>query len=217
MPIIDNSETDVDLIQSRSIASRGQATLCVELGIVNQQRFISGAVAANTGGGGGAVAGAGVLNALTGGTSSGGAGCPTLSQFIRVRSDLNRPIPTLVKYVETGMYLWSPISHEFEQVIYTEDIEADIWEVRSSTIYAEGSDSHKIITVSNAKGLALKHCKVGLHVPSDDGETVLDNLRFLGRDTVRMIETMGPTHIYCAGSSSDKMFWWHNLKRPGDD
>lgn len=217
----DNQDTDVDILQTRATASRGQATLCTELGITNQQVFNSGSIAANTGGGGASVSGSGVLNSLTGGTTGGGGQCPEINQFIRVRSDLNTAIPTLVRFIEVGMYLWSPISQAFEKVVYAQDVESDLWEVSDGRVSAVGSPSHPIISFENEKGVPFKDCKEGLGVPAmygaEEHSSTIKEARYIGKGIVKKIETEGPTHVYCSGSGPLLMFWFHNLKPAPDE
>jgi hypothetical protein len=68
----DNSESNPDILESRYRSKRNQTNLNIELGLVQKQSFNSGSNAANSGGGGGAVSGTGVLTTITGGTSPGG-------------------------------------------------------------------------------------------------------------------------------------------------
>lgn len=212
---LNNVDLDTDILTTRYRAKRSQSTLNIEIGIMTDTSgLLSGS---QTGGGGGNVGGAGEVATVTGGTSPGGASCPEIHQFVLIRSDKNTPISTLAASVETGLYLWSPINHSFEKVIYAETKAADIWLVSDGEIEAQGSNTHPLIhNVNDNVGTPLQSCETGMAalgvINTQVHQCEVQELYFAGKGLVRHLETEGPTHIYCAGSKPDKMFAFHNLK-----
>lgn len=175
--------------------------------------------AAATGTIGAALAGIGQAGTASQEEGGGGVPCPEISQFALVRSDINTPIPTLVQYIEKGMYLWNRVSGAFEKIIRADVVEnIDLWAAQKSTEQiGVGSYAHPIIrSLQDTTGLALSKCKerslcIGL-VDLISHNWSLNIVDLKRKGTVKHLETAGPGHIYAAGSQPDKMLLWHNLK-----
>lgn len=216
--IRDNLDTDTDILNTRYRAGRGQSTLNIELGLVTDDSGMASGV--QTGGGGGSVGGAGEVTNLTGGTSTGGASCPEINQYVLVRSDINTPIPTPVWGVQQGMYLWNPVAQTFEKVIVAQVVNVDEWwHITDGRIFASGSSSHPLIhTAEDNVGTPISKCEAGMEALTSNGlPTHITRVWKHGGGQVKHLETAGPGHIYCAGTTPNSMFVFHNLKPAPDE
>lgn len=209
----DNQDTSVDLIQARQKLGRSQATLNIELGLTTSNASINSSGGTVSGG----VVGGTLAPEAGGGSGGGGIGCPTLRQFVLVQGTTGTAIPTLVKYVEVGMFLWNPMLHTFEEIIVAKIIEnTDLWKISDGVINAVGSASHPLIhNINDNVGTPLSKCEIGVAALVLDGglrQSTLTKLEFCGKGEVKRLETAGPSHIYAAGNKPEQMFVFHNAK-----
>lgn len=214
----ENSDTSVDLTESRYRAKRSQTTLNIELGIVTKTSY-SGGQGANSSVTG-AVSGSPVIVENTGGGGGSGIPCPELSQWVLVQNDDGIKSMQVVS-VRIGFYLWNPISSEFELITNDEIVDSPLIEVTDGWIAAVGSPSHPLIrNLKDTDGLALEEVKKGESaiacVSGQLKPTSITSTRDAGKGKVRRFETAGPGHIYAAGSTREEMFVFHNTKQNGN-
>ncbi len=145
--------------------------------------------------------------------------CPEINQWVRVRDDLVW-VPKQVKDLTLDDWLWNPFTQEFEQLVCADIIENSvIWGVHTTNgIHSYGSPSHPLMEGTwDNKGTALEKVRLNMNtwsvVSGDTAYTRVSKIfKRRTKGTVRHLETAGPGHIYCAGSTPNKMLAFHNLK-----
>lgn len=146
--------------------------------------------------------------------------CPEISQWILVERN-SVAVPIRVESLTLKDFPYNPITQGFEELIKADIIEDSIlWEVIAHNgAKGVGSPSHPLIEGTwDIKGTPLEKVKLNQHAMSvvelsAEYTRIKNVVRKRNKGTVRHLSTIGPSHIYAAGTRADQMLVWHNRKR----